>query len=552
MCIFALQLRGIYLKTGKFRYFVVMKRIILFLLLLGLAACAKIVMPTGGPQDTTPPRLDTLRSTPLVQTNFQGNTLEFRFDEFIVINNALKELIISPPLQYSPELTAKRRTAILKFSDKDTLRANTTYSIQFNEAIGDFTEGNKVKNLVAVFSTGDKIDSSEFRVRVFDNATGQAAEGIHVMLYRDMDDSIVYREKPYYAALTNASGMAHLRYLQDGEYKLFALKDENMNMFYDLPTEKIGFIDGTVTVPAEGVQEMRIFAADQRTQLTDTESRPFGKSVFIFNNPPENLIIKSESEDAILSAYANGDSIIVWRSPELSGDVRFLLDSVGVVKDTVKMKIKAVDSTRYAKRGYFSNRLKTITVNPVHGKEIETIRPIKEIVKDSIQLVDTSGKEWTFDVSPDSINSTVLKFRASKEGDFTLRYKPGALIDYYGYSLKDTLEFPVKVMAKNDLCKLIIELETLDSTAQYIFTLELGDEVIAKKIINKASSKTLEFPGMEADNYKLRLVNDENFNGKEDKGSYRTKQQPESFVIKEIQGMRAGWDFQESISPNIE
>src|SRR5699024_10619671 len=119
-----------------------MKKIILPVLLLFLVACAKMVQRSGGPLDTMPPQLDTAMSSPLIQTNFQGDKLEFTFDEFIVVQNALKEVIISPPLNHPPELIAKRRTAVLTFNDKDTLRENTTYTIQFNDAIGDYTEGN--------------------------------------------------------------------------------------------------------------------------------------------------------------------------------------------------------------------------------------------------------------------------------------------------------------------------------------------------------------------------------------------------------------------------
>lgn len=509
-------------------------------------------MPTGGPIDATPPKLDTLRSSPLIQTQFTGNSLEFVFDEFIVINNALKELIISPPLQHPPELIAKRRIAVLKLNNKDTLRANTTYSIQFNDAIQDFTEGNKVKNLVAVFSTGKLIDSAELVVQVIDNETSIAAPDVHVMLYRNLEDSVVYREKPYYASRTNTSGIAHLKYLHPGEYKIFALKDENMNMFYDIPTEKIGFLPTTIHVPSDSaILNIRVFEADRPTSVLDSDCKPSGKCIFTFNNPPrDEYAISSLNPEHIVSAYANTDSFIVWRAPHLHGNIHFLLDSSGIVKDTIKTKTRVIDSLKYSKRAYFSKKTPTITVNPVHGAEIYSIRPIKTLHQDSIMLIDTSGKQWTHEITRDTINSTTLHYSSSKAGNYTLRFLPGSLEDYYGYTLRDTVDIDIVVKESSELSKLIIDVQDLDSTTQYILQLELKGKPLREEIIYGQTSQQYEYSGMEANKYAIKLIKDDNKNKKHDKGSYRTKQQPESIVIKEIEGMRAGWDFQESISPN--
>ncbi|MDP4291922.1 MAG: Ig-like domain-containing protein [Bacteroidota bacterium] len=135
-----------------------------------LASCAKIVAPTGGPKDTTPPVL--VRSTPVFKsTNFKGKEITITFDEFIQpLKDANNQVIFSPPPEKQPELKLKGKSIIIRFGEN--LKPNSTYNIYFGDAILDLNEGNIKKNFYFTFSTGDKIDTLELRGRVNNAATG--------------------------------------------------------------------------------------------------------------------------------------------------------------------------------------------------------------------------------------------------------------------------------------------------------------------------------------------------------------------------------------------
>ena len=137
-----------------------MTRLFPFFLLL-LSSCARQGAPTGGPKDTTPPRVDSLASTPNYAVRFQEKKIELRFDEWVTLSDVATQVVVSPPLRTKrvPDISLKGKTVVVEIPENDTLRPNTTYTINFGNAIKDLHEGNPAKDLRFVFSTGDFIDS---------------------------------------------------------------------------------------------------------------------------------------------------------------------------------------------------------------------------------------------------------------------------------------------------------------------------------------------------------------------------------------------------------
>ena len=108
-------------------------------LLLLLAACANIGSPNGGPYDELPPKF--ISSTPLPnQTNYKGKKIEIVFDELIQIEKPSEQVIVTPPQKEMPVIRSSGRKAIVELAD--TLRENTTYTIDFTNAISDNNEKN--------------------------------------------------------------------------------------------------------------------------------------------------------------------------------------------------------------------------------------------------------------------------------------------------------------------------------------------------------------------------------------------------------------------------
>ena len=114
-----------------------------FLMALLLTRCANQVAPTGGPRDVTPPRV--VEAQPANHdVGFEGSTIEITFDEYITLNNAAQQVLFSPPLDVKPDIRLRNKTVVIKL--KSDLRPNTTYTVDFGEAVKDFHEGNLFKD----------------------------------------------------------------------------------------------------------------------------------------------------------------------------------------------------------------------------------------------------------------------------------------------------------------------------------------------------------------------------------------------------------------------
>lgn len=213
---------------------------VLALLLFG---CANVVAPTGGPRDEDPPVV--LRSEPPnFSPNFSGGEVRIYFDEFVELRNVRQQLMISPPLETNPDFRVRGRSVV--FGIEEDLRENTTYSIFLGDAIRDITEGNAIPNFRFVFSTGDHVDSLSVRGKVLDAFTMEPVKDVFVMMYDNVYDSVPYLERPTYLAKTDGDGKFSIGNMREGDYLMFGLVDNNANYLYDLPEERIAFIDSLV------------------------------------------------------------------------------------------------------------------------------------------------------------------------------------------------------------------------------------------------------------------------------------------------------------------
>jgi Bacterial Ig-like domain len=159
--------------------------------------CAQIGLPTGGAKDTIAPKL--VKATPAFGSkNVSNNKITLEFDEYIDVADLSQNLIISPLQNKNPSITANPRTITLKF--RDTLLPNTTYTINFGDAVRDINEANIVKGLSFTFSTGNVLDSSSISGKVILAESGEYDSTLVVMLYKNAVDSTVTKKKPNYIA----------------------------------------------------------------------------------------------------------------------------------------------------------------------------------------------------------------------------------------------------------------------------------------------------------------------------------------------------------------
>ena len=90
-------------------------------LLYFAAGCASISPLQGGPKDETPPKVLEEESTPNEQTNASPRRIELVFDEWITLTDVFNQVVVSPPLQYKPEVLLKGRTVIFELDEKEQL-----------------------------------------------------------------------------------------------------------------------------------------------------------------------------------------------------------------------------------------------------------------------------------------------------------------------------------------------------------------------------------------------------------------------------------------------
>ncbi|MGW8314017.1 MAG: Ig-like domain-containing protein [Bacteroidales bacterium] len=260
-------------------------------------SCAQQGSPSGGPRDETPPRVLEC-DPPNYSTRFKENKILITFDEYVVLENANQELIVSPPLEEKPEVRLRKKTVVIQFDE--ALKENTTYTFHFGRAIKDLHEGNELLNYEYVFSTGDILDSLSVRgiLRVAEDLSFPK-DPVAIMLYTRLGDSVPMTEPPLYVGRTGDSGVFSVNNLRPDEYKLFALKDGNNNLLFDLPTEEIAFLDSSLTLNADFTRKLLEASGKLIAPGADSLSREKDIPLQNANAPPREADTLSQESDTL-------------------------------------------------------------------------------------------------------------------------------------------------------------------------------------------------------------------------------------------------------------
>jgi hypothetical protein len=157
-------------------------RFISILLALTVIGCAKRGSISGGLKDTIAPVLKASFPKNL-SVNFKGKEINLTFDEYVKLKNLNKQLIVSPPMKYNPEVSPMTPSKIINIKIKDTLQENTTYSFNFGQSIEDNNEGNPYNQFKYIFSTGSYIDSLKVSGTIKDALNKKEDSFVSVMLY---------------------------------------------------------------------------------------------------------------------------------------------------------------------------------------------------------------------------------------------------------------------------------------------------------------------------------------------------------------------------------
>ncbi|MEY4051799.1 MAG: hypothetical protein EBS93_04530 [Chitinophagia bacterium] len=212
--------------------------------IIQLEGCANIVPPSGGPKDSLPPYLIAARPIDSA-TNVHPKEILVGFNEYITTTSIQENLIISPTLKNMPLIDARLNSIRIRITD--TLLDNTTYSIQFGNAIKDVNEGNILKNFTYVFSTGTRLDTGKIKGKVVLAESGRVDSSFVVILHPANKDSAIFKERPNYYTKLNGKGQFSFNYLPKGSYQIFVLPNDYTKK-YDDSTKFFAFLDSTISI----------------------------------------------------------------------------------------------------------------------------------------------------------------------------------------------------------------------------------------------------------------------------------------------------------------
>lgn len=243
---------------------------------MGITGCAQIGYPTGGDKDSIPPVL--VKAEPAeFTTNFTGNKITLTFDEYIDVTDIQNNVLVSPFPKTTPNISFKLKTVTVKI--KDTLQPNTTYAIDFGNALKDLNEANPFRNYTYVFSTGNTIDSLTLSGNVTLAESGKIDSTLIAMLYKNAVDSTVENRKPDYVARLSKEGNYTFKNLSAGSYKLYALKDGDGGKTYNSTIETFAFAPTDIMVSDSVNKADTLYAyAEEKDVKKVTTSSPAGKA----------------------------------------------------------------------------------------------------------------------------------------------------------------------------------------------------------------------------------------------------------------------------------
>ena len=583
----------------EFYYFCIMKiwvrNIAFFVVAVLMIRCANVVTPSGGPKDDKSPIV--LSATPQNNsTNFKGKTIHLTFDEFVTLNNPSNNVMISPPLSKKPTFRTSGKSVIIRF--EEPLRPNTTYSIHFGDAIKDLHEGNVFKGYTFNFSTGSSIDSLSLKGKVISASTLSPMESLIVGLYTDDNDtltldSLPYKVKPSYITTTDKNGVFEFSGLADKEYLIFALKDNNANLIYDLPNEEIAFhsdlvkpyyidyhiIKDTIkndsivndsiikvdSVPAAKKPEYPIYEMFAFIQ-EDSIQKVFKKELvengllrFVFRYPANNVEIKvlEETPDTfnILPVYSTRKDTVLWYFTPCKDSIWISINDGVNISDTTHYSLKPRESSSRRRRQKEDVIIrKLVAKNNIKANKIKPEQPLILSFNEPVVKIDQS--EWLLLIENkdtiyrksqlEQIDEYGFKYQIVRDFKQDQKYQliiPDSVFFGIRNVTNDSIKLNFSVQDESTLGNIYINVEIPENVPQVV--IELTDEkgkTLDKQIITQ--SQELAFEYLDPGKYKLKATIDADANGEWSPGNFGRKLQPEKIIFYDkVLEVRANWDI---------
>ena len=560
------------------------EKIITLLFIISLAGCCILSKscanttspPSGGPKDTIPPVLIKLLPENN-QLNFPtvDGKISLTYNEYTVVKKQ-DAIYLSPPTKRRPTAKIKGKDIIITF--KDTLKENTTYTLDFGDALADNNEGNLAPRLVYTFSTGDSIDSMYVTGTIYDSQTLKPVKGVLVTLYDDLSDSACMLSLPAAANITDDWGFFSIRNVKRQPYRVIAFTDEDKNNMYLQGGESIAFLDSIFEphkVVNDSIYEFKGFDMKDTLACQKRESelslylfKEFMSKQFIKNKgrhdrrmgylkfSAPNAVINSfsimgiDTADMLLQYTPTMDSLTFWitSSQRLEDS---LLVSINYNKTDSLGKLVATDES-------FALGLPEVTDEQKKKNEADTVLnvttdckpenveqngiiftfpdPLIEVIKDSISYVAINPKnqesplEFTLDRDSLDFRKYVLRTQTPYQQGYKyqLLVKPRTFKDIYNRRSKEIKqEFTLPNTEKLGS----ITLNVSGVTSRYIIDLVSKDLKKVFRSYTVTSDGPIIFPYLAAGEYSFRITEDNHSTGIFDTGDFLKKRQPEKVIF---------------------
>ena len=523
---------------------------------LFLFGCAAQQPPQGGPRDYTAPKL--VKATPANKTrNFTAKEIDLEFDEFIKLTNTYQEISMSPAMEKQPEYSSNKRNLSIKF--KDTLQKNTTYVINFGKSIQDVNEGNVVKNFTYVFSTGPHIDSLSISGSVTNTLTQEKEKDVTVMIFPLKQDSLLFgKKKPSIFTTTDSSGNFSLNNLRDDNYRIYALKEASPNKIFDNDNELIAFLKQPIHLRSDtsNIQLNLFKQLPEKFRFAEKRFDTDGKMIFVFNKaltkPAMKVIYPADLDRQKLVEFSKTkDTASVYMRNMNFDSIRVALFDNNKPIDTTSLK-KGKKETFQRSLTFQYNIGGNNLLKPGNDLRLTASLPVENFDNSQITLnedsIAVSLSDYTLQKDTGNLKRIAVRYRWRQGSKYEIIFNEGAFTSIYGDKNK-RLSKKFQIDKTENYSSLTVKVSVPADTSK-AYVVELLNEQKAVLQSNPIRGNTsVVYNNFITGKYMIRVIYDENKNGKWDSGNVHQKRQPENiWVSDKVISLRPNWEAEESVT----
>ena len=577
-----------------------------FILAISIYSCANMSRPGGGPRDETPPVF--IKSMPVPNAlNVSKQKIEIEFDEIIQVDKPSEKVIVSPPQKDMPEIRTSGRkiTVILK----DSLLPNTTYTIDFSNAIIDNNERNPLYGFAYSFSTGPKIDSLQVSGILLNARDLEPITGMLVGLHSDLEDSAFQKLPLERIASSDELGHFTIRNVTPGKYRLFALKDMNRDYRFDNPSEDIAFLD-SIVIPSADVKLhvdtiwkdsvtidtiieynhthfypndilLTAFNEGFQSQYLDKSERKDRRKIDLYFKAPADSLPKLkplnfEQEDwAILERSFHNDTLQYWIKDSLIYNMDTLLFTaeyfrtdtlrqLSLYNDTLKFIMKKVKAPKKKEKKKDKDNdsievpeIQFMQMNAKISSSLDVYKPLRFSFAEPLQTYNAGKihleqkRDTLWIPVADSLYTFLQDSIAIRDYTLTYKWTPG---ESYRIVMDSTAFTNIYGLFTNTY-KQEFKVKALEDYANLYLSISGVSDSAFVEILDSGDKPVrtapvinggAEFMYMNPGTYYARLFIDRNGNGKYDTGNYSEKRQPEEVsYYPQELELKANWDIEQ-------